>query len=94
MANLIGQILNPFAAQALNAANLAPNPMAYPASPYFLHPGESPGLLLVSSVLIESNYHVWSKVMVVALDEKNKLGFIDRTLPQPALNDPLSAVWD
>ena len=45
------QNLNPFAAQAVNAANIAPNPMADPTSPYFLHPGESPGLLLVSSVL-------------------------------------------
>ena len=32
--------------------------------------------------------------MVVALDAKNKLGFIDATLPQPALNDPLRTVWD
>ena len=88
------QILNPFAAQAQNAAILAPNPMADPASPYFLHLGESPGLLLVSSVLTESNYHIWSRAMIVALDAKNKVGFIDGTLPQPVLNDPLRVIWD
>ena len=32
--------------------------------------------------------------MIVALDAKNKLGFIDGTLPQPVLNDPLRVIWD
>ena len=79
MVNLADQVLNPFAAQALNAANLVSNLMADPASPYFLHPGESLGLLLVSNVLIESNYHVWIRAKIVALNAKNKLGFIDGT---------------
>lgn len=38
-------------AQAVSIATATPNPMADPTSPYFLHPSESPGLLLVASVL-------------------------------------------
>ena len=68
--------------------------MQDPASLYFLHPGVSPGLLLVSLVLIESNYNMWSRAMIVALDTKNKLGFIDGTLPQPNAHDPLKIAWD
>ena len=79
--NVAQPILNPFAGQVLNAANHAPNPVVDPASSYFLYLGESPGFLLVSSILTESNYHVWSRAMIVALDAKNKLGFIDGTLP-------------
>ena len=65
-----------------------------PASAYFLHPRKRLGLLLVSSMLAELNYPMWSKVMIVALDAKNKLGFVYGTLPQPNTSDPLRAAWD
>ena len=32
--------------------------------------------------------------MIVALDVKNKLGFIDGTLPQLDVHDPLRVAWD
>ena len=56
------------------------NVMADPNSPLFLHPSESPGLMLVGSPLTETNYHAWHQVMTMALVSKNKLGFVDRSI--------------
>jgi len=42
-------------------------------SPYYLHPGENPRLVLVSPSLYETNYHTWSRNMKIALLSKNKL---------------------
>lgn len=53
-----------------NANVMAVNLTADPANLYFLHPGESPGLLLLSSALSESNYNIWNRAMIVALDAK------------------------
>ena len=51
-------------------------------SPYYLHPGESPGMVLASPPLNANNYHTWSKGMFSALWSKNKLKFIDGTQPE------------
>ena len=45
-------------------------------------------------LLFESNYHMWNRAMMVALDAKNKLGFVDGTLPQPNIDDPLRFAWE
>ncbi|GAU37802.1 hypothetical protein TSUD_276200 [Trifolium subterraneum] len=46
-------------------------------NPYFLHPNENPSLVLVQTPLSGSNYHQWSRAMVMALRSKNKLHFIN-----------------
>jgi len=43
------------------------NPTLDPTSPYYLHLGENPGLVLVSPVLSETNYYSWSRNMKRAL---------------------------
>ena len=58
--------------------------LADPMNPYFLHPGESPGLVLVSTPLIESNYHFWSQAMIMALESKNKIGFVNGSIQETA----------
>ena len=40
-------------------------------SPYYLHPGKSPGLVLISTTLSENNYHTWNRNMRRALLSKN-----------------------
>lgn len=65
-----------------------------PRSPYYLHPGENPGLILVAPPLNDNNYHNWSKSMKRALSSKNKVSFINGTLPQPPLTDPDFELWD
>ena len=70
------------------------NPLADPMSPFFLHPSESPGQVLVSTPLTEQNYNFWSQTMIMAFDSKNKMGFLDGSVQEPALGDPLRSVWE
>ena len=56
-------------------------------SVYFLHPSESPGQLLVTIPLSELNYHTWSCSMIMALEAKNKTGFVNGSILEPALGD-------
>lgn len=60
-----------------------------PNSPYYLHPGENPGSVLVSPALNGSNFYNWSKAMRRTLSSKNKIKFINGSLPPPPESDPL-----
>ncbi|GAU35493.1 hypothetical protein TSUD_384480 [Trifolium subterraneum] len=63
-------------------------------NPYFLHPNENPGLILVTPSLSGTNYHSWSRAMVMALKSKNKLRFVNGTLSHPDDDDHDSLAWD
>ncbi|XP_072094090.1 uncharacterized protein [Arachis hypogaea] len=52
-------------------------------SPYFLHPAESPGNPLISLRLNSQNYTNWSRSISLVLESKNKIPFIDGSLPRP-----------
>ncbi|XP_073317119.1 uncharacterized protein [Primulina huaijiensis] len=64
------------------------------SSPFFLHNGDHPGLLLVSHQLTGSNYNTWSRSFSMALTAKNKLGFIDGDIIRPHINDMLYGAWN
>ena len=64
-------------------------PLADITSPFYLHPGQSPALVLVSTPLTETNYYSWLRVMRLALHSKDKLGFINGGIPEPPPGDPL-----
>ncbi|XP_061341353.1 uncharacterized protein LOC133287708 [Gastrolobium bilobum] len=66
-----------------NPNNVLPDFYTNPENPFFLHPSENPGLVLVSPPLDERNYHSWATSMTMALLSKNKIGFINGTLPPP-----------
>lgn len=57
------------------------------SNPYYLHHSDSPGLVLVTHQLTGDNYASWSRAMTIALSVKNKLGFIDGSLPKPEVTD-------
>ncbi|CAJ2662090.1 unnamed protein product [Trifolium pratense] len=63
-------------------------------NPYFLHPNENPNLALVTPLLSGPNYHSWSRAMTMALRSKNKMHFINGTLPRPDDDDRDSLAWD
>ena len=63
------------------------------SSPYFLHSGDHPGIALVSHPLAGSNYNAWSRAMWMALNAKNKLGFVDGSIPQPIADDLNANIW-
>lgn len=65
-----------------------------PSSPFYLHPGENPGISLIAQVLNESNYTSWSRSMKRALLSKNKLKFINGGIKKPRKDDSLFNSWE
>ena len=62
-------------------------------SPYFLHSADHPGLSLVADRLDGTNYNHWCSAMKISLDARNKLAFIDGSLPRPDEGNPLFRIW-
>ncbi|KAL5545588.1 hypothetical protein UlMin_005275 [Ulmus minor] len=63
------------------------------SSPFFLNNGDHPGLIHVSHPLTGNNYHTWHQAMIMALTAKNKIGFVNGTIPKPTPNDLLFSIW-
>ena len=59
---------------------------------FFLHSSDSLNLSLVSHILTHNNYNTWSRAMTMALNAKNKLVFVNGSLPQPLSNDPTAGI--
>ena len=57
-------------------------------SPFFLHSGNHLSLVFVLRFLTGPNYNTWSWAMMMALNAKNKLKFVDDTFSQPMADDP------
>ncbi|CAL1411708.1 unnamed protein product [Linum trigynum] len=69
------------------SATLAPN------HPYFIGSGDSSTAQLVSVVLTGPNYHSWARSMRFGLLSKNKISFVDPSVPTPPVGDPLFQAW-
>ncbi|KAJ0834657.1 putative RNA-directed DNA polymerase [Helianthus annuus] len=64
-------------------------------NPLYLHPSDSSALTIVSIKLKGTeNYSVWSSAMKLALEAKNKFGFINGKCEKPNDDDVLAAQWD
>jgi hypothetical protein len=50
------------------------------SSPYFTHHLDHPGLILISKPLNGDNYSTWERAMTLALNSKNKLGFVNGSI--------------
>ncbi|KAE8663671.1 hypothetical protein F3Y22_tig00112925pilonHSYRG00180 [Hibiscus syriacus] len=63
------------------------------ANPYYLHQSDNPGMILVSQLLSNNNFHSWKRSMMLALSAKNKLGFVDGSIqaPDPSLVNQFNA---
>ncbi|XP_024011137.1 uncharacterized protein LOC112086445 [Eutrema salsugineum] len=62
-------------------------------SPFYLTNGDNPGISLISEVLDGTNYDNWKIAMSIALDAKNKMAFIDGSLPRPIECDRNFRIW-
>lgn len=62
-------------------------------SPFTLSNGDNPGNTIISEVLDGTNYSSWQIAMTVALDAKNKLAFVDGSLPRPHDLHPMFRIW-
>ncbi|KAE8732030.1 hypothetical protein F3Y22_tig00002237pilonHSYRG00016 [Hibiscus syriacus] len=57
-------------------------------NPYYLHQSDNPGMILVTQPLTSDNFHSWKWSMMLALSAKNKLGFMDGSIPAPDTSSP------
>ncbi|XP_076904645.1 uncharacterized protein LOC143560163 [Bidens hawaiensis] len=62
------------------------------SNPLYLHPSDHPDMILVSKFFDGNGYGAWKLAMTIALSAKNKLGFINNTVPMPA-NQAHLALW-
>uniref|UniRef100_A0A803QFN9 Retrotransposon Copia-like N-terminal domain-containing protein n=1 Tax=Cannabis sativa TaxID=3483 RepID=A0A803QFN9_CANSA len=64
------------------------NPLEDPASLFFLHHGDNPGNTLASQPLTgQDNYVSWSRAMQLAISVKNKIRFLDGSIPKPHISE-------
>lgn len=64
------------------------------ANPFYLHPSDNPGSILVSQPMNGNNYNSWCRAMKMALISKNKFGFVDGSIAEPTEKDcSLSVAW-
>lgn len=66
-------------------------------NPLYLHPSDTTGNSLISVKLVGTeNYRIWSSAMKLALQTKNKVGFINGSCVKTAYanSDVLSQQWD
>ncbi|GKB77079.1 ribonuclease H-like domain-containing protein, partial [Tanacetum coccineum] len=65
------------------------------SDPLHLHPNDTTALTVVSIKLKETeNYQVWSCAMLLALEGKNKIGFIDGSCKRSNTYEVLGKQWD
>ncbi|KAG7533570.1 Transcription factor MADS-box [Arabidopsis thaliana x Arabidopsis arenosa] len=63
-------------------------------NPYYLHTSDHAGLIIVSDRLSSgSEFHSWRRSVRMALNVRNKLGFIDGTIPQPPSTHKDAGSW-
>ena len=58
-----------------------------------MHTSDHPGLLLISIKLDGSHFDDWEAAMKIALDAKNKIGFVDGSILRPLESDLNFRVW-
>ncbi|XP_015960956.1 uncharacterized protein LOC107484915 [Arachis duranensis] len=61
---------------------------------FYLQPSENLGIPLTMNPLTILNFHSWSKLVLLSLKSKNKLSFIDGSLPKPDRSDDSFQAWD
>lgn len=63
------------------------------SSPYYLGSSDNPSAILVSTVFTGVGFATWKRSMILSLSAKNKLQFVDGSLPPPSENSPMFPKW-
>lgn len=61
-----------------------------PDTPYALHHSDNPGSLITPVILKGDNYSEWATEFWNSLQAKQKIGFINGTIPKPLTNPDLT----
>ncbi|KAK1415979.1 hypothetical protein QVD17_31767 [Tagetes erecta] len=64
-----------------------------PSSPYYIHASDYPRQMQVNDPLTDNNYIDWSQEMTNFLFAKNKMEFVDGTIPKPQSTDETYMKW-
>ncbi|XP_009764221.1 uncharacterized protein [Nicotiana sylvestris] len=62
--------------------------------PFYLHPSDSPGMILANSIFDGKGYGGWRRAVLIALSVKNKVGFIDATITEPPADSASFKAWN
>ncbi|CAO2832540.1 unnamed protein product [Amaranthus hypochondriacus] len=71
-----------------------PEPTQNPASIYYLHPSDHTSTKLVSNPFDGTGYGDWKRSVIIGLTAKNKMDFVNNTLPKPTHDDTLQRAWE
>ncbi|KAL2927067.1 Retrovirus-related Pol polyprotein from transposon RE1 [Bienertia sinuspersici] len=77
-----------------NGSNLSFPSVQDPTSVYYIHPSENTSQVLVSERFNGECFGDWKRSMLIALSAKNKLAFIDGSLPKPPPGDVNYKAWE
>lgn len=58
-----------------------------PTSVFYLHPSDHANTKLIYTPFDENVYSDWRRFIIIGLTAKNKMSFVDGTLPKHAAND-------
>uniref|UniRef100_A0A1U7VDP1 Uncharacterized protein LOC104215032 n=1 Tax=Nicotiana sylvestris TaxID=4096 RepID=A0A1U7VDP1_NICSY len=61
--------------------------------PYHLHSSDTPGMGLVSSPFDGRGFPGWKRSILIAILAKNKHGFINGSIAEPAMDDKEYPLW-
>ncbi|XP_075086037.1 uncharacterized protein LOC142168785 [Nicotiana tabacum] len=65
-----------------------------PFSPLFVQSSDVPGVSLVPVPFSGTNFGGWKRSIIVSLSARNKIAFVDGSLPKPPDNSIESKQWD
>ncbi|XP_021767897.1 uncharacterized protein LOC110732285 [Chenopodium quinoa] len=64
-----------------------------PSIVYYIHPSDNNNYKFINEVFYGENYSSWKRSMIIELSTKNKMSFIDGTLPKPHPTDATYKAW-
>lgn len=70
------------------------DPTQDPTSLYYLHPSDHASTKLVSNLFDGTGYGDWKRSVIIGLTARNKMIFVDNTLPKPSHDAVLQKAWE
>ncbi|XP_021725925.1 uncharacterized protein LOC110693109 [Chenopodium quinoa] len=77
----------------MNSASRFIEPTQDPCSVYYIHPADNTSLKVVSDLFNEEHYSSWKRSLILHLSTKNKMCFVDGSLPKPPSLDSKYKAW-
>lgn len=64
-----------------------------PTDPLYVHPSDNPGLPLVANIFTGENFDNWKRSVIIALEAKHKIAFINGECTRPDPTSPVLPLW-